>query len=58
MACVKIKLTASQRWDVFETQSSYLLQLDVCCLSRCGGAIRWTLTRERQAWCYLQVKLY
>jgi len=34
------------------------LQLDVCCLSCCGGAIWWTLTKERQAWCYLQVKLY
>ena len=33
------------------------LQLDVCCLSCCGGAIWWTLTKERQAWCYLQVKL-
>ena len=32
------------------------LQLDVCCLS-CGGAIWWTLTKERQAWCCLQVKL-
>jgi len=25
-----------------------------CC---CGGAIWWTLTKEMQAWCYLQVKL-
>ena len=33
------------------------LQLDVCCLSCCGGAIWWTLTKERQAWWYLQVKL-
>ena len=33
------------------------LQLDVCCLSCCGGAIWWMLTKERQAWCYLQVKL-
>jgi len=33
------------------------LQLDVCCLSCCGGAIWWTLTKERQAWCYMQVKL-
>ena len=33
------------------------LQLDVCCISCCGGAIWWTLTKERQAWCYLQVKL-
>jgi len=33
------------------------LQLDVGCLSCCGGAIWWTLTNERQAWCYLQVKL-
>jgi len=33
------------------------LQLDVCCLSCCGGDIWWTLTKERQAWCYLQVKL-
>ena len=33
------------------------LQLDVCCLSCCGGAIWWTLSKERQAWCYLQVKL-
>jgi len=32
------------------------LQLCVCCLS-CGGAIWWTLTKERQAWCRLQVKL-
>ena len=32
------------------------LQLDVCCLS-CGGAIWWTLTKERQAWCCLQVIL-
>jgi len=32
------------------------LQLDVCCLS-CGGAIWWTLTKERQAWCCLQAKL-
>jgi len=33
------------------------LQLDVCCLSCCGGAIWWTLTKERQVWCCLQVKL-
>ena len=33
------------------------LQLDVCCLGCCGGAIWWTHTKERQAWCYLQVKL-
>ena len=33
------------------------LQLDVCCCSCCGGDIWWTLTKERQAWCYLQVKL-
>ena len=33
------------------------LQLDVCCHSCCGGDIRWTHTKERQAWCYLQVKL-
>jgi len=33
------------------------LQLDVCCLSCCGGDIWWTLTKERQAWCYLKVKL-
>ena len=33
------------------------LQLDVCCRSWCGGDIWWTLTKERQAWCYLQVKL-
>jgi len=33
------------------------LQLDVRCLSCCGGAIWWTLTKERQAWRYLQVKL-
>ena len=32
------------------------LQLDVCCRS-CGGAIWWTLTKERQTWCCLQVKL-
>jgi len=32
------------------------LQLDVCCLS-CGGTIWWMLTKERQAWCCLQVKL-
>jgi len=32
------------------------LQLGVCCLS-CGGAFWWTLTKERQAWCCLQVKL-
>jgi len=31
--------------------------LDVCCISCCGGAIWWTLTKETQAWCYLQVKL-
>ena len=33
------------------------LQLDVCCRSCCGGDIWWTHTKERQAWCYLQVKL-
>jgi len=33
------------------------LQLDVRCLSWCGGDIWWTLMKERQAWCYLQVKL-
>jgi len=33
------------------------LQLDICCLSCCGGAIWWTLKKERQEWCYLQVKL-
>ena len=33
------------------------LQLDVCCLSCCGGDIWWTLTKERQAWCCLRVKL-
>jgi len=33
------------------------LQLDICCLSCCGGAIWWTLKKERQAWCCLQVKL-
>jgi len=33
------------------------LQLDACCLSCCGGATWRTLTKERQAWCYLQVKL-
>ena len=33
------------------------LQLDVRCLSWCGGDIWWTLTKERQARCYLQVKL-
>jgi len=33
------------------------LQLDVCCLSCCGGVIWWTLTKERQAWWCLQVKL-
>ena len=33
------------------------LQLDVRCLSCCGGDIWRTLTKERQAWCYLQVKL-
>jgi len=33
------------------------LQLDVCCRSCCGGDIWWTLTKERQAWCYFQVKL-
>ena len=32
------------------------LKLDVCCLSGCGGAIWWTLTNERQAWCCLQAK--
>ena len=32
------------------------LHLDVCCLS-CGGTIWWTLTKQRQAWCCLQVKL-
>jgi len=32
------------------------LQLDVCCRSCCGGDIWWTHTKERQAWCYLQVK--
>jgi len=34
------------------------LQLDVHCLSCCGGDIWWTLTKERQACCYLQVKLW
>jgi len=33
------------------------LQLDVCCRSCCGGDIWWTHTKERQAWCCLQVKL-
>ena len=33
------------------------LQLDVCCLSCCGGDIWWTHTKERRAWCCLQVKL-
>ena len=33
------------------------LQFDVRCLSCCGGDIWWTLTKERQAWCCLQVKL-
>jgi len=33
------------------------LQLDVRCLSCCGGDIWWTLTKERQACYYLQVKL-
>ena len=33
------------------------LQLDVRCLSCCGGDIWRTLTKERQAWCYLLVKL-
>ena len=33
------------------------LQLDVCCRSCCSGDIWWTHTKERQAWCYLQVKL-
>jgi len=33
------------------------LQLDVCCRSWCGGDIWWTHTKERQVWCYLQVKL-
>ena len=33
------------------------LQLDAHCLSCCGGDIWWTLPMERQAWCYLQVKL-
>jgi len=33
------------------------LQLDVWCLSCCGGDIWWMLTKERHAWCYLQVKL-
>ena len=33
------------------------LQLDVRCLSCCGGDIWWTIMKERQAWCYLQVKL-
>ena len=32
------------------------LQLDICCIS-CGGAVWWTLTKERRAWCCLQVKL-
>jgi len=32
------------------------LQLDVCCRSCCGGDIWWTHTKERQAWCYLQLK--
>ena len=31
--------------------------MDVCCVSCCGGAIWWMLTKERQAWCCLQVKL-
>jgi len=34
------------------------LQLDVRCLSCCGGDIWWTLTKERQAWCYLQVTVW
>jgi len=38
-------------------QMSSELQLDVRCLSCCGGDIWWTLTKERPAWCYLQVKL-
>jgi len=33
------------------------LQLNVRCLNCCGDDIWWTLTKERQAWCYLQVKL-
>jgi len=33
------------------------LQLDVCCRSCCGGDIWWTHTKERQAWCCLQLKL-
>jgi len=33
------------------------LQFDVCCLSCCGGAIWWLLTKEMQAWCYLQAKM-
>jgi len=33
------------------------LQLGVRCLSCCGGDIWRTLTKERHAWCYLQVKL-
>ena len=33
------------------------LQLEVHCLSCCGGDIWWMLTKKRQAWCYLQVKL-
>jgi len=32
------------------------LNYAVCCLT-CGGAIWRTLTKERQAWCCLQVKL-
>ena len=32
------------------------LHLDVCCRC-CGGDIWGTHTKERQAWCYLQVKL-
>jgi len=33
------------------------LQFDVRCLSCCGGDIWSTLTKERQARCYLQVNL-
>jgi len=44
------QLSLSSLWG------SIKLQLDVCCLSY-GGAIWWTLTKERRAWCCLQVKL-
>jgi len=45
------------RWITLYKLISSELQLDVCCRSCCGGDIWWMHTKERQAWCCLQVKL-